>query len=66
MSNNNYSWDPASAGRKFIKDATITVGIPGVVSIEKKTPPHDPKNDAYRACGKCGKHWNFHKNGKCQ
>ncbi len=63
--NNNFTWDPASAGRKFWNDSTVTIGVPGVVSIEKNTPPHDPNKDAYRNCSKCGKHYNYHKNGKC-
>lgn len=65
MSSNNFSWDPSSAGRKLFHDSSITIGVPGVVSIEKQTPPNDPKKDAYRNCSKCGKHWNYHKNGKC-
>jgi len=60
----NFSWDPMSAGRKFFHDSTITVGVPGV-SISKQTPPNDPQKDAYRNCKKCGKHYNYHKNGKC-
>ena len=63
--NNNFSWDPISAGKKFLHDSTITVGIPGIVSISKKTPHNDPQKDAYRNCSKCHKHWNYHINGKC-
>lgn len=66
MSNNTFQWDPMSAGRKFIKGADITIGLPSVASITRKTDPHDPKTDAYRSCSKCGKHWNLHKNGKCR
>ena len=70
MNNNNFSWDPWSAGRKALGDnggANVTVGIPGVVSIEQKAPStiYDSKKDSYRNCSKCGKHWNYHKNGQC-
>jgi hypothetical protein len=63
-SNNQFSWDPAAAGRKLWKDTTVTVGGP-VISVSKTTPPHNPKTDAYRACKNCGKHINYHTNGNC-
>lgn len=68
--NNNFTWDSSSATRKFFGDnggANITVGIPGVANIEQKSPSFgfDPKKDSYRNCSNCKKHWNYHKNGKC-
>ena len=66
---NNFQWDPASAGRKIISDIQVNISTPTpIVSVSKSIPitkPHDPKTDAYRACSNCGKHWNFHVNGKC-
>lgn len=66
----SFSWDPASAGRKFFGDnggANITVGVPGVVTIEQKSPGmgYSPEKDSYRNCSRCGKHYNYHRNGKC-
>lgn len=67
----SYRWDSASFGRKFVSDIKINASIPivpGIVSIDKSftvTQPHDPEKDAYRNCSKCGKHINYHKDGKC-
>ncbi len=64
-SDNTFTWDPISAGRKLTSNLTINVGT-SYVSVSKPiTCPHDPKSDAYRACSRCGKHWNYHKDGKC-
>lgn len=62
---NTYEWSSKSAMRKLKSDITVTAGI-GIVSVSKQlTPTHNPKTDAYRACSKCGKHINYHQNGKC-
>jgi predicted nucleic acid-binding Zn ribbon protein len=60
-----FSWDPISAGRKLFGDSHVTLGIPGVASIEKDIGPSNPEQDAYRNCSRCGKHWNYHVNGHC-
>ncbi len=67
-SNNQFKWDPASAARKLGSGITINISTPTpVVSVGKSfdlTQP-DPKKDAYRNCSACGKHYNYHKDGKC-
>jgi len=63
--NSTFKWDPFSAGRKLAGDSKITVGNDKVGKWEKEFKPHDPKQDAYRNCSMCGKHYNYHKNGKC-
>ena len=61
-----FSWDAKSAFRKATSDLEVSVPVLPFVSIGKKvTGPHDPKKDAYRGCSQCGKHANYHKNGKC-
>jgi len=64
MSDKQYSWDPLSAGRKLVKDSTITLSA-GVISVSKDTPKNDPNKDAFRNCSRCGRHYNYHKNGNC-
>jgi hypothetical protein len=65
MSGKKYSWDAKSAMRKATSDVTLNVGT-GFVSVSKQiTSSHDPKKDAYRSCKNCGKHINYHKDGKC-
>lgn len=62
----SFNWSANSAFNKIKSDVSIGVGIPGIISISKKiTDPYDPNKDAYRACSKCGKHINYHINGKC-
>ena len=67
--NNKYKWDGKSALRKAFSDINVTVSTPTpIISVNKSvqvTKPHNPKTDAYRCCANCGKHYNFHKNGKC-
>jgi hypothetical protein len=65
MADKKFSWDAKSALRKA--QAAISVSISaGPVTISKQiTEPHNPKTDAYRSCSNCGKHINYHKNGKC-
>ena len=67
--NNNFHWDPYSAGRKLTSDISVNISTPTpIVSIGKTIPitkPHNPKTDAYRACSLCGKHINYHIGGKC-
>lgn len=70
--NNEFKWDPISAVRKATSNVTIsaggTIGTPkinGHVTITKTTEPNNPKQDAYRNCKSCGKHYNYHANGKC-
>lgn len=61
-----FKWDAKSAANKFFSGATVSVGIPAVVTVSKELPKmHDPVNDAYRKCSNCGRHYNFHKDGKC-
>lgn len=66
---NTFKWDPASAGRKLASGIEVNVSTSTpVVSVGKSfelTKPNDDKKDAYRNCSRCGKHWNYHKNGKC-
>ena len=52
---NNYQWDAWSAGRKLVSGTDINIGV-----IKKSIPPNDPKTDAYRRCGNCQKHFNYH------
>lgn len=65
----SFKWDPSSAGRKLVSGITLNVSTPTpIVSVGKSfpiTPDHNPKKDAYRNCSSCGKHYNYHKNGKC-
>lgn len=64
----NFSWSAKSAFNKAISNVTVTAGAGiGVnASISKQvTGPHNPEKDAYRACKNCGKHTNYHKDGKC-
>lgn len=69
MSSNKFSWDAESAFRKGVSGITLDISTPTpIISIGKSfevTPPNDPKKDAYRNCSKCGKHYNYHKNGQC-
>ncbi len=65
----NYQWDPASAGRKLKSGITLNISTPTpIVSVSKSfdiTQPNNPAKDAYRNCQHCGKHYNYHKDGKC-
>lgn len=70
MSNaKKFEWSAASAGRKLVSGLTVTVSTPTpIVSVSKSiplTPEHDATKDAYRNCKNCGKHINYHKDGKC-
>lgn len=63
-----FHWDPISAGRKLVSDSTVNVNVSGgpvSAGISKNIPKHDPKQDAYRNCSICGRHYNYHKNGQC-
>jgi|AntRauTorckE6833_2_1112554.scaffolds.fasta_scaffold11488_3 hypothetical protein len=67
----SFNWDPSSAGRKFFGangGANISVGIPGVASVEQKSPTmgYSSKKDSYRNCSNCKKHINLHNNGNCK
>ena len=57
-----YNWDATSAAKKATSDISIRVGIPKTIfSVSKNiTAPHNPQTDAYRNCGSCGKHFNYH------
>ncbi len=56
----NFSWSARSALNKAVSDITLNVGI-GVVSVSKQlTTQHNPQIDAYRNCGNCGTHFNYH------
>jgi hypothetical protein len=59
----NFSWDPMSAIKKLIPNASLSVPVgPTPVRIHvPATPPFDPTKDAYRNCGNCGNHYNYHK-----
>ncbi len=69
MNNNHFHWSPGSAFNKLTSDITFNISTPTpIISVSKSfniTPPLDVKKDAYRNCAKCGKHYNFHKNGQC-
>lgn len=64
-----YSWDVKSAIKKSVSGIQLTISTPTpIVSASKSvylTNPHNPQKDAYRNCSNCGKHYNYHKNGKC-
>lgn len=63
--NNKYKWDSSSALRKAKADLDFRFSI-GIISLQKRiTGPYNPETDAYRCCAKCGRHKNYHKNGKC-
>lgn len=64
MSNNTFSWDPISAGRKLVSDSSVTISG-GPVSATKNIGPNNPQQDAYRNCSRCGRHLNYHRNGQC-
>ena len=62
--NSTFVWDPISALRKIVGNTTFGINI-GIVSVSvNPTGGHDPKRDAYRNCGNCGKHTNFHDSDK--
>lgn len=61
----SFNWSSQSAMRKLTSDLSFSVGIPTVASVTKSTTTHNPKTDAYRSCSNCGKHWNYHREGKC-
>tara|TARA_B100001123_G_C15080399_1_gene935414 strand:+ start:481 stop:687 length:207 start_codon:yes stop_codon:yes gene_type:complete len=66
MSNfNTYEWSFMSAWNKATSDLSLSVGVPPVAISKKITKTHNPEKDAYRACKHCGKHINYHENGKC-
>jgi hypothetical protein len=61
----SFEWDSKSAMRKLVSDIKVTMPL-GPINVTKQlTQPHDPKTDAYRTCNNCGKHLNYHKDGKC-
>jgi phenylalanyl-tRNA synthetase beta subunit len=59
-----FKWSLQSAIRKATSDITVSVTVPPV-TISKTTTTHNPNTDAYRNCSRCGKHINYHVNGKC-
>ncbi len=65
----NYKWDANSALRKATSDISVNICLPAhIVAVCKAiqiTGPNDPNKDAFRNCAACGKHVNFHVNGKC-
>jgi hypothetical protein len=69
MSDSEFTWDKQSAFNKLTSGMKFKVETPTPIVKVKKTfeltKPNDPEKDAYRKCSKCGKHYNFHKNGKC-
>ena len=68
----NFKWDAKSALRKASSDVSVSVCLPlptHIVAVCKSlqvTGANDPNKDAFRKCAACGKHYNFHVNGKCQ
>jgi len=63
--NNKYEWDFSSAFRKAKADLDLSFSL-GFISLQKRiTGPYNPETDAYCCCAKCGRHKNYHKNGKC-
>lgn len=64
MSGASYKWDVKSAMRRLQSNVQMCATIPGV-SVCKTTDPHNPETDAYRNCGICRKHVNYHNGGKC-
>jgi len=64
-----FKWDPKSALRKATSDISASICLPAnIVAVCKSiqiTGPNDPNKDAFRNCAICGKHINFHKNGRC-
>ena len=51
-----YRWDAMSAGKKLASDVSINIG-----PVSKQvTGPNDPQKNAYRNCGNCGNHFNYH------
>lgn len=61
----SFTWDHNSAMRKATSNISVSVGVPFVSVSKQVTGSHNPKTDAYRSCSNCGKHINYHKNGKC-
>jgi hypothetical protein len=61
----SFSWDYKSAVRKASSDISISVGKTPLFINKQITGPNDPKKDAFRNCSNCGRHYNYHKNGKC-
>lgn len=61
----SFDWSAKSAFRKATSDLTLNVGIPFVRVSKPITGPHNPQTDAYRACSRCGRHYNYHRDGKC-
>jgi len=65
----SFSWDSKSAFKKATSGIDVVISTPTpIVSLSKSiqlTPPNNPNENAFRKCQNCGKHWNFHKNGKC-
>ena len=66
----SFEWSAKSAFNKAISGTTISICTPTpVISICKSselTQLNDPNKDAYRNCKNCGKHYNYHTNGKCK
>jgi len=60
-----YKWDRESAMRKIKNTSTVTVNA-GPLAVSVPSPaPHNPNRDALRNCARCGRHYNYHKDGKC-
>ena len=66
----SYEWSAKSALNKAFSGITINACTPtpiiSVCKTEELTQPNDPNKDAYRDCKNCGKHKNYHTNGKCK
>jgi hypothetical protein len=57
----NYAWDAKSAFRKLTSDVSISIPIAPKVELSKQlTKPNDDAKDAFRNCGHCHKHFNYH------
>ena len=62
---NTFKWDAGSAIRKGLSNTTVHFA-PGGVGVDVKLPETiAKKDDAYRRCSRCHRHWNYHKGGEC-
>ena len=66
----SFEWSAKSALNKAMSGITVSVCTPTpVISVCKSsdlTQPNDKNKDAYRNCKNCGRHYNYHTNGKCK
>lgn len=61
-----YEWSASSAFRKLGSGLWLTVDGPGGLSLSKQiTDDCNREKDAYRNCKNCGRHYNYHRNGRC-